>query len=196
MKPESTWPRALCFFPLKAGQISTAGSSADSPVQSMGTGRAPSVCLTHTSLCGSRPPSPGGRSRGIERKPARRVAPGAWAGAWSCGRSGCSAGGAGAGATAEATEPVPVPPSPGRDRGAASSRQPPSGYRARPPCLFLSHLSCPESGLGPRGLRAWRFLGIPSPAEFLSWGYTPQPLPASPTCLALALSHAFTNPTI
>lgn len=89
-----------------------------------------------------------------------------WCGCW------CYGGGHGAGPGATFTRAGPR----SREQQAAAFRVP----SAPPPCLFLSHLSCPESGLGPRGLRAWRFLGIPSPAEFLSWGYTPPTSPCVP----------------
>lgn len=88
------------------------------------------------------PRKPGrGRSRGIERETRRELAAaGRRARGWSCGRcggSGCFAAASAASAAAAATPRTPAPPSRRQSRGAASDRQPPSGYRARAAlCLF------------------------------------------------------------
>lgn len=107
--------------------------------RAMGTKAALASPAPGTPLRRSRPANPGGGGAEESKEKAgggswRPPASGSGARGWSCGRSGCFAA---ASAAAAAALRIPAPPSRRRSRGAASDRQPPSGYRARAAlCLF------------------------------------------------------------
>lgn len=108
----------------------------------MGTNGSSVSRTAHPLRC-SRPANAGGG--GADEPKGKR--PRASALPWSrCGGSGCFTAGV---AAAVAAEPIPRTPLPRLDRGAASNRQPPSGYRARvSPFVSFSPFPVPSLGWG------------------------------------------------
>lgn len=190
MKPESTWAYARCFsHHAKKENLST-------HLREQRKLRQRQSPRPHTpNSAAAQQTRRGGGAEESKRKAARA---GGWA--WRCrpcGPSGCSA--AAAAAAAVAVEQVLVPPSPALDRGAASDRQPPSGYPPRAYlCVSFSPFPFPSLGWGrgvPERCHSWwspfpQFCDVSGVSEL---GLRQRTSSVPHDVDLFSLSHAFAN---